>query len=234
MTSRCIATGKFCYQRIGDRSARRREREEGLTMRTRFFATIVMIMIAACSDSSSSGSSSGGSCATDCTAHAIVEGGQVNPRGIAVAKDVVYWSTEPQGGKPNLLRSVASSGGQVGDVANDNGRFVIGSHGDSLFFVIARKLVKLDASAQTVLVSTLTGSSADSIAAHATHVYWADGENIQRVPVGGGTPEIVYGTPQVARIVIDATNVYFAEGINNTLQTVAFDAPSPKTPRTLA
>lgn len=202
-------------------------------MRTRtagFFAGVT-IACAACADSSGS---DGSSCAADCAAHAIVEGGQVNPRGIAVAKDVVYWSTEPQGGKPNLLRSVAAGGGQVSDVANDNGRIVIGSNGDSLFFVIAGKLVKLDGVTQTVLVPKLAGPSIDSIAANATHVYWADGENIQRVPVSGGAPEVVYSTPQVARIVIDATNVYFAEGINNTLQTVAFDAPSPKTPRTLA
>jgi hypothetical protein len=197
-------------------------------------AALVLIGVVACSDSSSSSSGASSSCATDCAAHAIVEGGQVNAHAIAIAKDDVYWSTEPQGGKPNLLRRVASSGGQVSDVANDNGRFQMGSNGDALFFVLASKLVKLDAGVQTVLVPKLDGASVESIAANATHVYFANGEDIKRVPVGGGTPEIVYSTPQVARIVLDATNVYFAEGINNTLQTVAFDGPSPKTPRTLA
>src|SRR5207248_8134803 len=112
----------------------------------------------------------------------------------------VFWSTEPQGGKPNLLRRVASSGGQVSDVANDNGRFVLGSNGESVFYVHAGALVRLDAGATTEarVVPKLGGASVESIAADATHVYWSNGDDIQRVPVTGGTPEPIYSAPDVA------------------------------------
>ncbi len=124
----------------------------------------------------------------------------------------------------------------MNDVANDPGRFTLGANADAVFFVLAGGLVRLDVatSKQTVLVPKLAGGNVDSIAADATHVYWANGDDIQRVPLDGGTPETVYSAPEVARIVVDGGNVYFAEDIGNTLQVVAIDAPSPKTPRTLA
>lgn len=201
------------------------------------FVVVAMAFGSACSGGSSGGSGSGGStCAADCAPRAIVEGGQVNAHAIAVAKEQVFWSTEPQGGMPNFLRRVASSGGQVSDVANDPGRFTLGANADAVFFVLASALVRLDVatSSQTALVPKLGGGNVDSIASDATHVYWASGDEIQRVPIAGGAPEIVYAAPEVARIVVDGGNVYFAEDIGNTLQVVAVDAPSPKTPRTLA
>jgi hypothetical protein len=201
-------------------------------MRT-FGVVGVAICLAACDESMEPGARA---CGTDCAPHAIVEGGQVNAHAIAIAKDNVYWGTEPQGGKPNLLRRASASGGQVSDVTTDAGRFELGSNGDAIFFVRAGALVRLDAGATTptTLVEKLGGTSVESLAANATHVYWSNGTDIRRMPIAGGTPETVYSAPQVARIAIDATNVYFAEGINNTLQAVAIDAPSPKTPRTLA
>jgi hypothetical protein len=197
-------------------------------------AALGAISIEACDDGANGSGS--GTCLTDCRPRAIVEGGQVNPHGIAVANDNVYWGTEPQGGKPNLLRRVASTGGQVTDVTTDAGRFVLGSNGTSIFFVRTGALVRLDAgaTAPTTIVAKLGGPSINSIAANTTHVYWANGEEIRRVAIGGGTPEVVYATPQVQAIVIDENTVYFTEHINNTLQGVAIDAPSPKTPRTLA
>jgi hypothetical protein len=194
-------------------------------------AVAVVLAVAAC-DSSAEGSRT---CEGDCAPHAIVEGGQVNAHAIAVAKDNVYWGTQPQGGNPNLLRRASASGGQVSDIATDAGRFELGSNGDAIFFARAGALLRLDAGSTTptTLVAKL-GSTVESIAANASHVYWSNGTDIKRVPTLGGEPETIYSTPQVARIAIDASNVYFAEGINNTLQSVAIDAPSPKTPRTLA
>src|SRR5688500_293403 len=90
-------------------------------------AVVGTISIGACDDTSAGSTS--GSCLTDCAPLAIVEGGQVNAHAIAVAKDNAYWGTEPQGGKPNMLRRVAAAGGQVTDVTTDPGRFVLGSNG---------------------------------------------------------------------------------------------------------
>jgi hypothetical protein len=202
--------------------------------RSSFFAVAALVLVAC--DPPGSGSSGSGSCVSDCDVRAIVEGGQVNAHGIAVAKDSVYWGTEPQGGNPNLLRRVANTGGQVSDVTTDTGRFELASNGDAIFFVKARDLVRLDAGTATpvVLVPKLSGSSVRGLAANRTHVYWTDGSDINRVAVTGGAVEKIYSAPIITHIAIDETNVYYSEGINNTLQAVAIDAPSPKTPRTLA
>jgi hypothetical protein len=127
-------------------------------------------------------------------------------------------------------------GGQVTDVATSNGKFVITSNGDALFSIHDGALERLDAGATTptTLVAKLGGAGVVTMSANATHVYWSDGSDIERVGVGGGAPETVYSAPIITNIVVDGSSVYFAEGINNTLQTVSADAPSPKTPRTLA
>src|SRR4051794_33185150 len=98
----------------------------------------------ACTDPVGGSSSGGSSCTVDCDARAIVEGGQVNAVTIAVAKDNVYWGSEPQGGKPNVLRRVAPTGGQVADVLTDNaGLLQIGSNGDDVFAQKGGALVRL-------------------------------------------------------------------------------------------
>jgi hypothetical protein len=204
-------------------------------MRIHWLALVALSAVGC--DNPGSGSGSGaGSCVSDCDVRAIVAGGQVNPHSIAVAKDSVYWGTVPQGGNPNLLRRVATTGGQVSDVATDTGRFEIASNGDSVFYVKARDLVRLDAGATAamVLVPRLAGSGVVGIAANKTHVYWTEGTEILRVAASGGPTEKIYSAPIIEQIALDETNVYFSEGINNTVQAVAIDAPTPKTPRTLA
>lgn len=195
---------------------------------------VAAVFVAACTNSVSGSGS--GACSADCDARAIVEGGQVNPHGIAVAKDNVYWGTRPQGGNPNLLRRVASTGGQVSDVANDSGRFELASNGDAVFYVKARDIVRLDAGATTptILVPRVTGGEVRSIAASKTHVYWTDGSKIMRVAASGGASEEIFAAPVIQRIEVEDATVYYSGGINNTLQGVAIDAPLPKTPRTLA
>jgi hypothetical protein len=191
----------------------------------------------ACTNATSSSSGSGSNCTSDCDARAIVEGGQVNAMTIAVAKDNVYWGSEPQGGKPNLLRRVAPSGGQVSDVLTDNaGLLKIASNDNAIFAQQGGALIRLDAGTTNavVLVAKPGGSSIDSLAANTTHVYWSTGSDILRVPVGGGAPETIFSAVRAENIVIDETNVYFSESINNGLQAVAIDGAQPKTPQTLA
>jgi len=188
---------------------------------------------------SGGGASSGGSgtCTSDCDARAIVEGGQVNALTIAVAKDNVYWGSEPQGGRPNVLRRVAPAGGPVSDVLTDNGGLLrIGSNGAAVFAQKDGALVRLDAGATSsvVLVAKPGGSSIDSVAANSTHVYWSTGSDILRVPVAGGAPETIYSAVRAQNIVIDDQYVYFSESINNSLQAVAIDGAPSRTPRTLA
>jgi hypothetical protein len=194
-------------------------------------------LIVACSSGGGGSGGASGSCTSDCDARAIVEGGQVNAVAIAVAKDNVYWGSEPQGGHPNVLRRVAPAGGPVSDVLTDNaGLLKIGSNGAAVFAQKDGALVRLDAgtSSSVVLVAKPGGSSIDSIAANATFVYWSNGTDILRVPVAGGAPETIYSTVRANNIAIDDQYVYFSESINNSLQAVAIDGPAQRTPRTLA
>jgi len=193
--------------------------------------------LVACS-SSDGGKGGGIACTTDCEARAIVEGGQVNALSIAVAGDHAYWGVEPLLGQPNTLREVATSGGPVKDVLGDGAeRLQVASNGTSIFFVRTGSnggLARLDTGGDTPVILVAKPGTVESVAANATHVFWSTGDEIMRVPVTGGTPETVASAPEIERIALDETNVYYAEGINNGLQTVAIEGAPPKTPRTLA
>jgi hypothetical protein len=131
---------------------------------------------------------------------------------IAVDGAHVYWhdlgagvvmQADPDGASPTML---AKGQGTVGSLAAQAG---------ALFFTTVDEVVQLDLSSRTLLPLVSGQSSPRSVAADATHVYWATGpwggvETVQRVPRGGGVVETL-ATAGAFALTLDATHVYAAD-----------------------
>jgi hypothetical protein len=138
---------------------------------------------------------------------------------IAVDGGHVFWCNA---GADIVMQADNDGSNRVQVATGQAGVHSLAADSGFLFWLTATDLVQADLAAGTV--TTLTGglTSPRSVAADATHVYWASGpwigaDSVQRIPRGGGPIEPLVTTLEAHVIALDGTHVYVADNHGGTI-----------------
>lgn len=149
----------------------------------------------------------------------------LTPVDIAIENGRVYWSetTGPSSSQTGSIRSVPVAGGAVrvevqgGDapfeLEVDNGHLYWNEGGNIGTIEGFGRIARMDLSSGAI-ATVIGGVSSDCppIAVDDSHVYIADGFRVKRVPVQGGTPEIIArGDFNIKGIAVDKGILYWTE-----------------------
>ena len=149
--------------------------------------------------------------------------GLVQPSGMTVAGNTIYWEDFDGQGINGVISAVTTGGTSIGTLARQG--FSLANDGTNVYIVTGGSIIRIPVGALSPVTDVITGVSTDiigdSLLVDASDLYWVEvvyntnfvvvGSSVKkRAKIGGTITTLATDTQHIERIVMDSTDVYGA------------------------